>query len=359
MNRLHSCLVCCAVVVLISACDTASSDPENKDPSSIFPDENLQAASEYALLDDANSALLIWQGGELVFERYTSASNQNFNGQSLHLIFSGSKSFAGILAALAVKNGLFTFDTTLGELITGWDPESRRGEITVRELLNLTSGIQTAPAGMQQTAVQWLNAGMAHERGTVFQYGPTPFYIFSWIFHEEFGINPIDYLDEHLFSKMGLTRGSWMNVNQQYVNLSFGGSYPALDWLQVGVMLMNKGSFNGQEILPEELVHELLRPSDAAPGYGITFLLNREASANKEFAARLPQELQRSQQNTRLISDAAPADLFMKSGLFGQKLYIIPSLDLVIVRLGLSIESAFCDHQFFTRLMQGVETSDT
>lgn len=349
-NRLYIPAILLPVFLLVSACDTSSSGP---DVPGFFPSENLENVRQYAFkkTNDVSSsdALVIWQNGEILLEEYAA----NYNGSTSHALFSGSKSFAGILAAIGVKNGLFTFDTPLGELITNWNPESERGRVTVRELLNLTSGIETAPAGASQTASQWLAAGMQFERGSTFRYGPTPFYILSWIFHEEFGLNPVDYLDEHLFTPLGLERGTWIHVDGRFVNFSFGGSYPALDWLQIGQMLLNRGSLNGIEIIPEVIFDELLQPSEAAPGYGITFWLNGGDSSNGKFSEQLPPDIQ-NQQSGRYISSAAPDDLFMKSGLFDQKLYIIPSLDLVIVRFG-SLQSSYSDHQFFTILMEGID----
>jgi CubicO group peptidase (beta-lactamase class C family) len=272
----------------------------------------------------------------------------------LHTIFSGSKSFAGILAAIAVKNNLFTFDTTLGELIPEWDPESERGKVTIRQLLNLTSGIETASAGTVQTAEEWLAVDMEFERGSTFAYGPTPFYILSWIFVEVLGIDPIEYLDDHLFSPLDLRSGEWDNMDFFYPNLAYGARYPALDWLQIGIMLMNEGTLNGDEIIPEDLLNELLTPSETEPGYGVTFWLNTPVGQQKRSVNNLPEHA-KNQNTDKMISDIMPDDLFMKSGFLGQKLYVIPSLNIVIVRFG--VISVFTDEEFFLRLMDGVDQS--
>jgi CubicO group peptidase (beta-lactamase class C family) len=337
------------VLALFSSCDNSSTDSNIE--SGPIPSENLEAAREYALGTNNNPkgrALVIWQDGEILLEEY----GQNFDGQELHTLFSGSKSFAGILAAIAVKEELFTFDTTLGELIPEWNPESDRGKVTIRQLLNLTSGIETASAGTVQTAEEWLAVGMDHERGSTFSYGPTPFYIFSWIFVEVLGINPVDYLDDHLFSPLGLSRGEWDNMDFFYPNLAYGARYPALDWLQIGIMLMNDGTLNGTEIIPEYLLNELLTPSEIKPDYGITFWLNTPVNQQKGHAFNIPDHVS-NQTSVKMISDIMPEDLFMKSGFLGQKLYVVPSLNLVIVRFGLI--GAFTDEEFFSRLMEGVD----
>lgn len=343
-------------LLFLTGCDTSSNSAEVQDEP--IPKENLEAARSYAMENEnggpKGQALIIWHDGEILLEEY----RDNFDSQQLHNIWSGSKSFAGILAAIAVQNELFTFETTLGKLIPQWDPDSERGKITIRELLNLTSGIETAPIGeANQTANEWLSAEMEFERGSTFTYGPTPFYILSWIFVEVFDINPVSYLHDNLFSPLGLVRGDWSNVDLIYPNLSFGAKYPALDLLQVGIMLMNKGSLNGNLILEENLLNDLLNPSETNPGYGITFWLNTPVGQQKRSTLSLPGHA-KSQSTGKMISDLMPDDLFMMSGAFGQKLYICPSLNLVIVRYGVFLIGDISDEEFFLRLMEGVDQSD-
>ncbi len=350
----HNTVVCIFLLLLFTGCDNSSTGSEDE---KIIPSKNLEAVRQYAMENENGGlkgrALVIWHDGEILSEEY----DRNFDGQQLHRIWSGSKSFAGLLAALAVKDGLFTFDTTLGELIPDWDPESERGKITIRQLLNLTSGIETAPVGdFSQTAEEWLAADMAYERGSTFTYGPTPFYILSWIFVEVLDINPISYLNEHLYSQLGVTQGEWSNVDLFYPNLSFGASYPALDWLQIGILLMNGGSINGTEIIPDNLMDQLLTGSEVNPGYGITFWLNKPGNRPKLTSMDIP-VFSKAQDTERLISDIMPDDLFMMAGAFGQKLYICPSLNLVIVRFGVVIAGDISDEEFFSRLMDGVDQS--
>jgi len=342
--------------LFLYSCD--STEPELDPDIGIFPAENIAGALDYALNrsntnDSGDYALLIWQNGELLVEEYRG----NLNGSVPHPIYSGTKSLAGIMAALAVRDGLFSFETTLGELIESWDPESERGKITIRQLLNLTSGIETAPIGafLDQSRETWLNAGMSFDRGSRFVYGPTPFYILTMILADTFSIDPVAYLNEELFASLQLSPPVWdFNLFEENLpNLSFGVRYPALQWLQLGQMLANNGTLNGVEILPELLLNELISPTATAPAYGITFWLNKEVDPNGSFASGIPGETGRGLQQ-RLISDRLPTDAFMKSGAFGQKLYIVPSLDLVIVRYGPPLVTGYSDREFFERLMQNL-----
>ena len=343
-------------LLFLYSCDSTEPGP---DPDiGIFPAENVAGASDYALNrsnsnDSGDYALLIWQNGELLLEEYRGT----LNGSVPHPIYSGTKSLAGIMAGLAVRDGLFSFDTSLGELIESWDPDSERGKITIRQLLNLTSGIETAPIGafLDQSRETWLNADMAFERGSRFVYGPTPFYIITMILADTFSINPIEYLNDELFTPLQLTAPVWdFNLFEENLpNLSFGVRYPALQWLRLGQLLANNGTLDGVEILPESIFKALITPTDTAPAYGIAFWLNKEVDPNSSFVTGIPGETGRGIQQ-RLISDRLPTDAFMKSGAFGQKLYIIPSLDLVILRYGPPLVTGYSDREFFERLMQNL-----
>ena len=141
-----------------------------------------------------------------------------------------------------------------------------------------------------------------------------------------------------------------------YPNLAYGAQYPALDWLQIEIMLMNGGSLNGTEIIREDLLNELLATGQVNPGYGITFWLNTSVGQQKRKAINIPEHA-KNQNTDKMISDIMPDDLFMMSGLFGQKLYVCPSLNLVIVRYGLFLAGGINDEEFFSRLMEGLDQS--
>lgn len=323
--------------LLIAGCDQQISDSGGEN--GFFPRSNLENAKEYALKPNGDSALILWYQDQLILEEYTGQLNRS----TKHTLFSGTKSLAGMLAALAVRDNLFTFDTLLSELIEGWDPQSKRGNITVRELLNLTSGLETAPAGqfIGQSPGLWRNLQMAHEKGTTFAYGPTPFYILAMIMIDNFAINPVEYLNENLFQPLGLTEPDWIfsfGSQNEIPNLSFGALYPAFDWVQLGILLSKGGTLDGISIIPSEILSELFIPSNAAPNYGITFWLNTPSGTA-------------GQNSGRTISSELPPDAFMKSGLFGQRLYIIPSMELVIARFGPAGDLSYNDREFFRRLL--------
>ena len=97
-----------------------------------------------------------------------------------------------------------------------------------------------------------------------------------------------------------------------FVGSSYGWA-TARDWAKLGQLYLNKGNWNGEQIFDESWAKYVATPTQTSNGdYGAHFLLNA--------GNRYPD---------------APKDLYSCNGYQGQMVYIIPSLNLVIVRMGI------------------------
>jgi len=86
------------------------------------------------------------------------------------------------------------------------------------------------------------------------------------------------------------------------------------DWAKYGLLYLNKGNWNGEQIISEDWVKYTSTPTNTSEGiYGAQFWLNA--------GGHLPD---------------VPKDMFMADGYQGQRVMIIPSMDLVIVRTGIT-----------------------
>jgi CubicO group peptidase (beta-lactamase class C family) len=125
------------------------------------------------------SAMLVMQNGRTIFEHYANGGSANRRWP----IFSGTKSFWGIAALAAVQDGLFKLDDPVSDTITEWKNDPRKSQITVRQLLSQTDGIEGA-SRLQRSSIRDRN-GMAielpsvAEPGSAFIYGPSHIQIFS------------------------------------------------------------------------------------------------------------------------------------------------------------------------------------
>jgi CubicO group peptidase (beta-lactamase class C family) len=125
------------------------------------------------------SAILVLQNGRTIFEHYANGGSANRRWP----IFSGTKSFWGVAALAALHDGLFKLDDPVADTITEWKTDPHKSQITIRQLLNQTDGIEGA-SRLQRPTIPNRNA-MAIELpvlanpGTAFIYGPSHLQIFS------------------------------------------------------------------------------------------------------------------------------------------------------------------------------------
>src|SRR5256885_11762958 len=86
-------------------------------------------------------SMLVMQNGRTVFEHYANGGGADMRCK----IFSGTKSFWGIAALCAVRDGLIKLDDRVADTIAEWKTDPRKSQITIRQLLNQTDGIEPAP----------------------------------------------------------------------------------------------------------------------------------------------------------------------------------------------------------------------
>src|SRR4029434_4585743 len=99
------------------------------------------------------SALLVMQNGRTIFDTYANGGSANRRCP----IFSGTKSFWGIAALAAVQEGLFRLDDPVSDTISEWKTDPRKSQITIRQLLSQTDGIEGA-SRLQRSSIRDRNA---------------------------------------------------------------------------------------------------------------------------------------------------------------------------------------------------------
>src|SRR5437899_7191787 len=98
-------------------------------------------------------AILVLQSGQTIFEHYANGGS----ARERWPIFSGTKSFWGVAALAATRDGLFKLDDPVSDTITEWKSDPRKSQITIRELLNQTDGIEGA-SRLQRPSIRDRNA---------------------------------------------------------------------------------------------------------------------------------------------------------------------------------------------------------
>lgn len=319
---------------------------------------NYQLAADYSA-DARGLSVLVMKGDKVVFEEYQ-------NGHSADepwMLASGTKSFSGVLLAAAIEDKLIGgFDEKVSDTITEWKSDPQKVRITLRQLLSLTSGLETGPNGRPPAYSAAVGYASSFEPGEKFRYGPVPFQIFGEVLRRKLAPlkeGVMDYLDRRILTPIGLKAARWTTQEGQ-PNLPSGAFLTAREWIKFGVFMKNGGKWNGKQIVKKSLLDELTAGSKANANYGLTFWLNRSHTGEANIAEG--DNLRRLATgddedggvfriSRRGIDAALPKDLYMAAGAANQRLYIIPSQDLVVVRQGRM--ARFDDREFLSLLLAG------
>jgi CubicO group peptidase (beta-lactamase class C family) len=298
-------------------------------------------------------SMLIMQNGKTVFEHYANGGGADMRCK----IFSGTKSFWGIAALCAVRDGLIKLDDRVADTITEWKADPRKSQITIRQLLNQTDGIEPAPH-LHSESIRDRNAvavqlSLVAAPGSAFAYGPSHLQIFAEVLRRKLnGRSTISYIQENVLSPLGLTSLEFKKDGRGNPLPASGFELSAREWAQFGELVLGHGNYRGKQIVPANLLGQTLTGSNANPSYGVTFWLNRQAPNAREidYEKELDLKWQRARWTGICICRAAPSDMVVALGSNYQRLFIIPSLNALIVRQGMS--SKFSD-AYFLRLVLG------
>lgn len=268
--------------------------------------------------------IVVLRDGELLAERYV----DGFTAETPQLGWSMAKSVANLLAGRLALQGLVDVDDT------GLRPEwtDDRVGISIDDLLRMTSGLawdETYDLGTPITRMLYLEPDMAgyvagldltHPVGEYQQYSSGSTNVLCSVLAERSGLGA-DLPGEVLFAPLGL--GSAV-LEPDAAGTPVCSSYlwaTPRDWASIGQFALQDGVWEGERLLPEGWMEESLRveavTTTEAVGYGSSWWVNQ-----------LP--------DGTLADPQLPADAFWATGHDGQRLYVVPSADLVVARLGFS-----------------------
>ncbi len=304
-------------------------------PPKLDPKLDLEAAWRYA--EKSNSqALLIMQNGKKLFERYAGGYDET----KAHPLASGSKSFAGIAGILAAQDGLISLDEPASNALTEWKSDPRKRRITFRQLLNMTDGLEAE----YRFAHGWsaaLAAEAVAEPGTTYAYGPTHQNAFAAALDRRLKGERFEaYLERRLAKPLGIKIEWRMRGVDRNPQVAGGAACTARDWAKFGEWI-RKG---GAPLVKPERLAEAFRGSKVMPIYGLGFWVRGAAAPD-------PSAVQAPPRSDLLSSNVLPKDFRAAMGLGEQRLYVIPSMGLTVVRFGSLRSQGFRDPLFFRALI--------
>ncbi len=317
--------------------------------------QRKMASVDYAALDQAiNSvfdpslnmdsiktrAVVVIHKDSLIAEKYANG----FDKDTEILGWSMNKSITSTLIGILVKAGKMKL--TDDHLYEEWTDE--RSKITINDLLQMQSGLAfeenyaevsdvTKMLFMNEDIVKEVAANpLAHPIGTKWYYSSGTTNLVAGLIKKQFD-NPQDYLKfphEQLFRKIGMhSMVLETDESGNYIGSSYGYATPR-DWAKLGLLYLNEGNWYGEQIIDTSWVNFTRQPAEHSGGiYGGHFWHNHDHAAYKD----------------------VPADIYSCNGFEGQYVYIIPSKDLVIVRMGLNQGQEYDANRFLSNIIKAVK----
>ena len=290
-------------------------------------------------------SLVVLHGGRIAVEQYYGS----YTRDSLRAWASAGKTLVACLVGVAQQEGLLHLtDPTAQHLGAGWTSLSPAQEqlITVRHLLTMTSGLDDglpptpavpdpdnclAPACLQYLAAP----------GTRWAYHNAPYRLVQDVVAAASGQSFQLFTQRRLRTTTGMG-GLW----NDYIYFS-----RARDMARFGLLLLNRGTWDTTRVLRDTAyLRQMTHPSQTLnPAYGYLTWLNGQSTY------RLPQS---QFVFSGALIPAAPADLYVALGKDDQKIYVVPSLDLVVVRQGADavggspLGPSTFDNELWIRLMR-------
>ena len=328
-------------VVLVLVCPLAAGEPLAAAPALA----GLEAAADYSASHRGQATLVMYDGA-ILFERYDNGGGVGRR----QMLASGSKSFVGVLAAAAVQDGLFDLDDPACDAIAEWRSEPLKSRIAYRHLLTLTSGLTPSVRGFRQPG--WAAAAalpMTGEPGGQFQYGANQLNVFALALERKLGGESFEeYLDRRLLKPIGV-RIEWrVRCADGRPQVGGGAFATARDWAKFGELVRLGGRHGGEELVRSALLAKCFEGTRRNPAYGQTWWLK----APVEPGLRRKITILDSEWADVANADRLPNDLVAALGAGKQRLYVVPSRKLVIVRQGGLAARGFSDVEFLSRILK-------
>lgn len=298
-------------------------------PQSLLPETALQAVAHYA--QERNSTgLIVMHRGAIVLEEYW----QGHNAASAFNAMSMSKTIVGLLVGVAIAEGAITsLADPVAQYITEWRQDDR-AEITLRDLLYMQSGLRNERRtdtpfsdlvqmylGSDVTQVA-LGVPTQGPPGQAFDYNNVNSQMLALVLERATGIPYPEYLATRLWQPLRAADATiWLDRPQGTAKTFCCLFATARDWVRVGQLLLHQGRVGATQVVPARWITQMLTPSPLESTFGAHIWVKARTPAypNVDQAATEP---------------FLAADTVYLDGRDLQRVYIIPSRELVIVRMG-------------------------
>ncbi|MCA9178876.1 MAG: serine hydrolase [Planctomycetales bacterium] len=288
-----------------------------------WDETKLQTALNFAG-ENRSSGVVILHRGRILAEQYWEVGGPMANayrervlvgqdgaGRAIEDVASAQKSVVAILVGMAQQRGLLQLNEPVDKYLgQGWSaatPEQERA-ITIRHLITMTSGLNEEREYEAPPGAKW-------------SYNTTVYAQTMLVLEKATKQDRNALTKQWLTGPRGMADSRWVRrraANVQAVN-AYGFATTARDLARFGLFALAEGSWQGKPVLDDrDFLRQATTTSQSLnPFYGYLWWVNRDAK-----------------QPQRRRTSTAPADMFSANGALNRRCFVVPSLELVVTRLG-------------------------
>ena len=310
--------------------------------------EYLNTIFEKQSKDDFTKAIVIAKNDVIIAEQYA----QSFDETSVLPAWSITKTLMNTFCGMLYSQKLLDLEQC--ELFPEWKKD-RRKNIKLKHLLQMNSGLKwneeyghisdvTKMLYCENNLAQYaINSTLKHKIGKEWVYSSGTSNLISKLLKNQFieDIEKFYNLPKQLGAAIGMTS---LKIEMDASGTFVGSSYAwatARDWLKYGMLYCNEGISQGKTVINKEWIKFSTTPS--------------VETGMREYGAHLWLNLGEINNPENRLFKSAPRDMIIFKGYSGQRIYIIPSEKLVIVRFGCSKDEKFNDNDFLHNILKRVK----
>ena len=299
----------------------------------------LNAAFDYAGTKNTYG-LIVLQNGKIVKEKYWN----NWNLNTRYYIASAGKSVVAFLMGIAQQDGLLNInDKTSQYLGNGWTslPLAKENLITLKNNLTMTTGLNDAVSDPDCEDPACLT--YVADAGSRWAYHNAPYRLLQTVIENTSAQTFNQYCKQQLYEKIGMPNAFWYN------NVMWCTTREAA---RFGSLILNKGKWDTNTLLSDSSYFQSMvnTSQQLNKSYGYLWWLNGKSS----FMAPTSQLV-----FPVSMAPDAPADMIMALGKDDKKIYVVPSLNMVVVRLGdaagnVTLGPSSFDNEFWLKMKEAI-----
>lgn len=345
----------------IPARNTEISGDANLETSELFASINYELINkiindQFTEKDTLNKlrtqAVLILYKGKIVAEKY----DKKINSSTRLCGWSMTKTFGNALTGVLIQKGFANVDDPVN--LSYWKKDQKKNRITLDNILRMSPGLEFDESYkkydsdvmrmlylVDNAAKYAAEKNLIHHPGTVWNYSSGTSILLAKFIQErlqEKNIKPLKFAYEELMFKIGMYSSILETDAAGTMVISTGLFATAREWARLGKLYLQNGNWNGEQLFPEWWLNYSAKPT--------------ETSRYKKHGAHLwikPDSAKKPEQLN--VIKQLPDDIMNAAGHYGQFLFIIPSKDLVVIRLAQTYDSDdFNEYKFILDICNAI-----